>query len=254
MRMSVTYKIAEVAKRSGFNATTLRYYEERGLVPPPGRTPAGYRLYDDSTLARLAFISRAKQLGCTLEEITDLAVAWEGERCEPVQLRLRELVDAKITEAQERIAEMVAFVSQLQQAAAALGRHTPEGPCDDDCGCASPFDESVPPLTPITLTAKSTTAAPIACTLSAPEMPTRLAEWQAALAPVVARDPIDGGLRLVYPSGASLAALADLVAAEQKCCAFFRFAITIDARGTALEVTAPPEAIDLVHSLFGSPA
>src|SRR5262249_44497989 len=104
--MGTTYKIAEVAARSGFTASTLRYYEELGLVPPAGRTTAGYRLYDDSTLARLAFISRAKQLGCTLDEITDLAVAWDGERCEPVQARLRELVAAKIVDAQERIAEM----------------------------------------------------------------------------------------------------------------------------------------------------
>src|SRR5437016_4506585 len=86
--VSTTYKIAEVARRSGFNPSTLRYYEELGLVPPAGRTPAGYRLYDDSSLARLAFIARAKQLGCTLEEITDLVVAWEGERCEPIHVRL----------------------------------------------------------------------------------------------------------------------------------------------------------------------
>ena len=76
--MPATYKIAEVARRSGFNTSTLRYYEALGLVPPAGRTSAGYRLYDDSSLARLAFVSRAKQLGCTLEEITELATAWDG--------------------------------------------------------------------------------------------------------------------------------------------------------------------------------
>ena len=61
-----------VAHRSGFSAATLRYYEEIGLLPEASRTPAGYRLYDDRTLDRLAFISRAKQLGCSLDEITDL--------------------------------------------------------------------------------------------------------------------------------------------------------------------------------------
>lgn len=254
--MGTTYKIAEVAARSGFTASTLRYYEELGLVPPAGRTTAGYRLYDDSTLARLAFISRAKQLGCTLDEITDLAVAWDGERCEPVQARLRELVAAKIVDAQERIAEMVAFTAQLQQAAAALGRHTPDGPCDDECGCATPVDGTGSSARSVELTAQPLNASdpPIACTLAASDMPARLEAWDAVLAPVIARASIENGIRLVFPTGASLAPLAELTAAEQECCMFFRFAITIDSRGTALEVTAPAEAIDLVYSLFGTPA
>ena len=81
---STTYKINEVAKRSGFTPATLRYYEEVGLVPLPTRTEAGYRMYDDRALERLAFIARAKQLGCTLEETADLVVAWEGGQCGPI--------------------------------------------------------------------------------------------------------------------------------------------------------------------------
>ncbi|MBL8778343.1 MAG: MerR family transcriptional regulator [Acidimicrobiales bacterium] len=142
--MTTTYQIAEVARRSGFPATTLRYYEDVGLVAPTERTDAGYRLYDDQSLARLAFIARAKQLGCTLEEITDLVTAWEGERCEPVQARLRGLVEAKLTETQERLVEMVAFSAQLREAAAALSEHTPEGPCDDNCGCTTHPASSAP--------------------------------------------------------------------------------------------------------------
>jgi DNA-binding transcriptional MerR regulator len=254
--MGTTYKIAEVANRSGFTASTLRYYEELGLVRPACRTAAGYRLYDDATLARLAFIARAKQLGCTLDEITDLAVAWDGERCEPVQARLRELVEARIADAQDRIAEMVTFTVQLQQAAATLGRHTPDGPCDDECGCATRADETVSSPSPVQLTAKPLTASdpPIACTLAASDWPARLEAWHDVLAPVIARAGIDNGVRIVFPNGDSLAQLAELVAAEQACCTFFRFAITVDARGAALEVTAPPEAIDLVYSLFGTPA
>ena len=51
-----TYTIGEVAERSGFSASALRYYEDIGLVPPAGRSDAGYRLYDDITLTRLAFV------------------------------------------------------------------------------------------------------------------------------------------------------------------------------------------------------
>jgi len=45
--------------------------------------------------------------------------------------------------------------------------------------------------------------------------------------------------------------LTDLVAAEQQCCRFFGFAITIDERGLALEVRAPSEPQPIVTALFG---
>ena len=63
-----TYTIGEIADRSGFSASSLRYYEGIGLVEPASRTASGYRLYNDGSLDRLAFIARAKQLGCTLDE------------------------------------------------------------------------------------------------------------------------------------------------------------------------------------------
>jgi DNA-binding transcriptional MerR regulator len=253
--MTTTYQIAEVARRSGFPASTLRYYEDVGLVPPAGRTDAGYRIYDDHSLAKLAFIARAKQLGCTLDEITDLVTAWEGDRCEPVQARLRELVESKILESQGRLGEMVAFVAQLHEASAALGDHTPDGPCDDDCGCTTTGTAPSGP-TAVSLADRrpSGDEPPIACTLGADDMSGRLQAWQNALEPVVARTAIHHGVRLTFAPGTSLAPIADLAAAEYDCCMFFRFAVTVDSRGSALEVTAPPEAQDLVHALFGVPS
>lgn len=252
--MTTTYKIGEVAKRSGVNASTLRYYEELGVLPPAERTPAGYRLYDDSSLARLAFVSRAKQLGCTLEEITDLAAAWEAERCAPIQARLRELVSVKIAEAENRVAEMVAFTAQLQQAVGALARHTPDGRCDEKCGCASRSYAPAVSTAPLGTEPTDVAEPPTACTLGATAVPGRIAAWQFALQPVVSRTPIEGGVRLAFASDVSLGEIAELASAEQACCTFFRFAITIDSRGVALEVTAPPDAIEIVNSLFGAAA
>jgi MerR family transcriptional regulator, copper efflux regulator len=166
-----TYQIADVAERSGFTPATLRYYEDIGLMAPAGRTPAGYRVYDDASLERLRFIARAKQLGCTLDEITDLATAWDGGECGPLQDRLRAAVEAKISEAHGRIAELTAFAADLQRAAATLAGHRPEGPCDDDCGCT----------TNTTLANDGVEHPPIACTLGAGEMSTRLDEWNAIL-------------------------------------------------------------------------
>jgi len=68
------------------------------------------------------------------------------------------------------------------------------------------------------------------------------------------RTSIDNGVRLTFAPGTSLARVADLVVAEQECCMFFRFAVTVDDRGAALEVTAPAEATELVYSLFGVPS
>ena len=130
------YRIAEVAERTGFTTPTLRYYEDIGLLPPVERTPAGYRLYDDRAIERLTFIARAKQLGCTLEEITDLADAWDSNECAPIKHRLRALVAAKLADTEARIAELTTFATELRATADTLDSAPLDGPCDDTCGCA----------------------------------------------------------------------------------------------------------------------
>lgn len=119
----------------GFSASSLRYYEGIGLVEPTNRTAAGYRLYDDHSINRLAFIARAKQLGCSLEEIVDLADVWDGERCGPVQRRFHELVTAKIHETERQIDELTGLLADLRVAARHLDAEPVDGPCDADCAC-----------------------------------------------------------------------------------------------------------------------
>lgn len=246
--MEAALKIAEVARRSGFAATTLRYYEAIGLVVPAGRTAAGYRLYDETTLERLAFIARAKRLDCSLEEIADLVAAWVGGRCAPVQNRLRTLVESKIDDAQSKTAELLALTSQLRAARHGLDAATPDGPCDDTCGCTT----EAPITVPVTLASTSAAATPIACTLDRAEMPDRMAEWQAVLATVRERMALPDGVRLTFNDAVALDQVARLATAEQDCCSFFSFAITVDARGAALEVRAPDDAHHIVESLFGA--
>jgi DNA-binding transcriptional MerR regulator len=242
-----TYTIGQVAERTGFPASTLRFYEDHGLLGPAGRTDAGYRIYDDTSIARLGFIDRAKQLGCTLEEITGLAGLWEADDCAPVQARLHELVTAKIADAQRRSAELLAFTAQLQTAAAHLGGAPVDGPCSDHCACLT--DRPGADTVPVVLGEGNEPA--IACTLPADQMPGRVADWQHLLDHVLSRDVIDGGLRLTLADTAPLDELAQLAVAEQGCCAFFSFAITVDHRGIALEVRAPADAGDLVTTVFG---
>ena len=255
--MSTSYKIKDVADRSGFTAATLRYYEEIGLLPEATRTPAGYRLYDDHTLDRLAFIARAKQLGCTLDEIADLTVAWDGGRCGPVQDRLRADVADKLATAQLQIIELTTLTSELQRAATTLEMHRPDGPCDDSCGCVTDSSDTAAVVTrqPVTLGKKPDhDEVPIACTLGSQSMRGRLDEWQRLLEHVVRREPIEGGLRATFAPATPLDELMRLAAAEQDCCQFFTFAITVDTRGVALEVRAPDDALPVLQSLFGTPA
>ncbi len=84
--------IGEVARRAGVAATTLRYYEQIGLVPPPGRR-GGQRRYDDSVLARLEVIRLCKSAGFALEEI-QLLFADEA----PGRPASRALAEAKLAE------------------------------------------------------------------------------------------------------------------------------------------------------------
>ena len=151
-----TFTIGEVAERSGFSASALRYYEGIGLVPPATRTPAGYRLYDHETLSRLTFIARAKQLGCTLEEITDLVGIWDGERCGPVQKRFHELVTTKLAETQRQIDELTALADQLRHAALQLAGPATDGECNESCACLA-FDAATAPVAP---TSKRSRGAP----------------------------------------------------------------------------------------------
>ena len=114
--MTARYGIKEVAARTGFPAATLRFYDEIGLAPAPERTAAGYRRYDDASLQRLAFIARARQLGCSLDEIRQLAGAWDGGTCGPVQDQLRDLVVARVADTRQRITELTALADDLQRA------------------------------------------------------------------------------------------------------------------------------------------
>lgn len=63
---------AELAKQTGCNLETIRYYEKIGMLPDPPRTAAGYRVYGPAHVSRLRFILRARELGFSIEEIRGL--------------------------------------------------------------------------------------------------------------------------------------------------------------------------------------
>jgi MerR family transcriptional regulator, copper efflux regulator len=249
--MKTGYRIAEVATLAGVSAATLRYYEQIGLLPAASRTSSGYRMYDDSVVDRLAFISRAKQLGCSLEEIADLTIAWDGGECGPIQDRLRGLVASKLEAATAEIAALRTLSAELRAAAEALERHRPIGSCDDECGCLPVVATAT--TTAVALGRKPVTAddIPIACTLSPHAAKDRVAEWQRLLdGSVSSRSSVAGGLHLSFHASVDVAELMRLAVAEQACCRFFSFAITVDHRGVGLDIVGPTETLE---PLFGAP-
>jgi len=67
-----TMRIGQLASAANVNIQTLRYYERRGLLSEPERTPAGHREYPEEAVRRVRFIKSAQELGFTLKEIEDL--------------------------------------------------------------------------------------------------------------------------------------------------------------------------------------
>ncbi|MEV5301147.1 MerR family transcriptional regulator [Amycolatopsis methanolica] len=260
-----TYRISQLAERVGLRPTTLRFYEQAGLLPAR-RSDSGYRLYDDQALERLTFIGAAKTLGLPLDEIRDLLDVWEDGLCTDVRGRLRPMLVARIAEAEQRAAELDAFTERLRQALVEIDGPPRPGRCEPGCGFLhhnDPHGGDAPAPVPVELlprrpgtpaersTQAPTEAPPIACTLTGDDQADRIQQWQHLLAHAVHREPLDGGVRIDLP--ATLAGeVAALAAAEQRCCAFFDFTLHLVGQTVRLDVRAPAEAAPLLADVFGT--
>ena len=65
-------RIGELAAVTGTTAKTLRFYESAGLIPPPHRSPNGYREYSDDMVSRLDFVRRGQSAGLSLAQIAEI--------------------------------------------------------------------------------------------------------------------------------------------------------------------------------------
>jgi DNA-binding transcriptional MerR regulator len=103
-------QIGEVARRAGFAASTLRFYERIGLVPPPSRV-SGRRRYTPEVLDRLGVIAFARASGFTLAETKQLFL-----RGKPYSARLRDLARTKLGEVEDMIRRAEAMKGLLRMA------------------------------------------------------------------------------------------------------------------------------------------
>jgi DNA-binding transcriptional MerR regulator len=98
-------RIGDVAERAGVNVETLRYYERRGLVPEPVRSPGGHRDYDDDTVRFVRAVKEAQTLGFSLAEIEEyMSLTRRAPSRAPAEGRRR--LTAKLEEIDEKIAAL----------------------------------------------------------------------------------------------------------------------------------------------------
>lgn len=105
--------IGQLADTLGIPSATIRLYERKGLLPDPQRAQNGYRVYDETTLARLRFIRTTQAAGLTLAEISSvLHVRDDGTApCSHVD----ELLETKLADVRQRRRQLAALESELAQ-------------------------------------------------------------------------------------------------------------------------------------------
>jgi len=92
---------------------------------------------------------------------------------------------------------------------------------------------------------------PIACSLPSESIEPRLDEWRSVVSSTRHRESTETGVRLHFGRDADVVSIARLAAAEQMCCGFLAFTLTIDADGVVLDVNGPPDARAMIDGLFG---
>ncbi len=131
-------RTSELATAAGVNTQTLRYYERRGLLAAPVRTPGGHRLYPAEAVSLLGVIKAAQRLGFTLDEVAELLAS--GRRRHPTGA-LRERAVAKLDEINTRIEHLETIRTALAGVIEAGCDSLTHCTCPD---CPLPFVEIAP--------------------------------------------------------------------------------------------------------------
>jgi MerR family copper efflux transcriptional regulator len=120
-------RIGQLAQATDVPVATLRYYEKRQLLSPPRRSAGGYRLYPADTVKDVRFIRRAKRLGFSLNEISDLLALRAAD--DDVCARTRDRANATI----ERIDARIGDLRRMRDDLSALAGSCADTVLEDDC-------------------------------------------------------------------------------------------------------------------------
>ena len=104
-------KIGELARATGLNTRTIRFYEQEGLLPAPQRTSSGYRLYGPQDIERLDFVRKAKRLGLSLEEVR--SILHLHDRREATCGHVRSLLEEKLAQLDKVLEDLQKFRAEI---------------------------------------------------------------------------------------------------------------------------------------------
>jgi DNA-binding transcriptional MerR regulator len=127
--VSSTLRSGELAEAAGVNLQTIRYYERRGLLAEPHRSPGGHRLYPAETLTILRIIKTAQRLGFTLDEIAELVDLGTHRHPRRPDTSLQRRAATKLVEVEAKIADLRVIATSLRTAI--------DAGCDDLNACAA---------------------------------------------------------------------------------------------------------------------
>ena len=115
------FSIGDLSGRTGVKVTTIRYYEQQGLMPHPDRTEGGQRRYDRDGLRRLAFIKHARDLGLRITAIRDLIALSD----KPAQscVDAHKIASAHLADIRNRIDRLKRLEAELDR----IAQHTDGG-------------------------------------------------------------------------------------------------------------------------------
>jgi MerR family transcriptional regulator, mercuric resistance operon regulatory protein len=130
MKAMDVLSIGKLSQQSGVNIETIRYYEKIGVMPAPGRSAGGFRIYGPDHLKRLSFVRRGRQLGFSLDEIRNLLhlVDGHGHTCAEVHA----LMLSHLAEIRRKIRDLRRLQRAMaEMAARCSGESVPECPIVD---------------------------------------------------------------------------------------------------------------------------
>ncbi|MBS3941757.1 MAG: MerR family transcriptional regulator [Actinobacteria bacterium] len=105
-------RIGELAATADTTTKTLRFYEERGLLPAPRRTASGYRDYPASMVNRVGFIRAAQASGLTLAQIGEILAIRDEDR--PPCTHVVALVDQRLADVEDALAQLLSVREELR--------------------------------------------------------------------------------------------------------------------------------------------
>ncbi|HSH42460.1 MAG TPA: MerR family DNA-binding protein [Arenicellales bacterium] len=117
----------QLARICGVGPETIRFYERRGLLPEAPRSSAGYRRFGEDSVKRLRFIRRAKSLGFSLPEISELLALQDepgGDRA-----RVKQITESKLREIEAKISDLESMRAALSELAEQCSGHGPVSGC-----------------------------------------------------------------------------------------------------------------------------